>query len=589
MRKFQELQTACMIFLFCAVTAIVSPAQTFRTLVDFNSADGSVPDGGLVQGANGNFYGTTSGGGNNRAGTVFRITHAGVLTTLHSFGSEVCGPLFCTNPDGQFPSAGLVQGTDGNFYGTTSEGGTVRNFFAGEGTIFKITPEGALTTLYTFCSASGCADGSNPEAGLVQGTDGNFYGTTYSGGNNNRAGTVFKITPEGILTTLYTFCSASGCADGSTPYGGLVQGSDGNFYGTTLTGGNSSSYYGTVFRITSTGVLTTLYIFCSTSSCTCPASECTDGVFPAAGLVQGTDGNFYGTTSAGGFGDAGTAFKITPAGALTTLYNFCSASAYCSDGAAPEAGLVQGTDGNFYGTTNLGGNPNCSIEGSGCGTIFKITPEGTLTTLYSFCSASGCTDGSKPLAALVQGTNGNFYGTTPSGGNSGYGAVFSLSVGLDPFLETRPTSGPEGAKIGILGQGFTSSSIVKFGGVQATTVKLTGKTFLTATVPAGALTGSVTVSTGSTKLTSNQKFRVTPQLKSFTPSDGQVGTVVTITGTGLKQTSKITFDGVQATVHTVESDTQVEATVPTGAKTGKIAITTPGGTVKSATSFTVTE
>jgi hypothetical protein len=200
-------------------------------------------------------------------------------------------------------------------------------------------------------------------------------------------------------------------------------------------------------------------------------------------------------------------------------------------------------------------------------------------------------DGSNP-SGLAQATNGNFYGTTSVsqiiGGCTCNGTVFSLSMGLSPFVETRPNFGSEGAKIGILGQGFTNSSVVRFGGVKATAVKVTGTTLLTATVPAGALTGSVTVTTGSAKLTSNHTFRVRPQVKSFTPLDGPEGTVVTITGTGLKQTSKVTFAGVNAR-HTVDSDTQIKATVPTGAKTGKITITTLGGTTTSADSFTVTE
>ena len=329
-------------------------------------------------------------------------------------------------------------------------------------------------------------------------------------------------------------------------------------------------------------MLTTLYSFCS-------QTNCADGATPNA-VVQGTDGNFYGTTYVGGTstcsGGCGTIFKITPKGTLATLYSFCSQT-NCTDGVSPTAGLVQGTDGNFYGTTYAGGTSICF---GGCGTVFKITSGGTLTTLYSF---EGGIDGSEPRGGLVQATNGSLYGTTEFAGDLtcdsglGCGTVFSPYVGLGSFVETRPTSGIEGAKIGVLGQGFDSSSVVKFGGVQAKTVTTTGTTFLTATVPAGALTGSVTVTTGSTKLTSNHTFRVTPQVKSFTPSDGAEGTVVTITGTGLKQTRTVTFDGVEAAAHTVESDTEITATVPTGAKTGKIAITTLGGTATSATSFTI--
>jgi uncharacterized repeat protein (TIGR03803 family) len=335
MGKLSIAKMASIVFVFCAAAAIVSPAQTFRTLLDFNGTDGYNPYYvSPVQGTDGNFYGTTNQGGGTNDGTVFKVTPAGVLTTLYNF----CSETNCT--DGDYPVAGLVQGTDGNFYGTTSQGGASA---APRGTIFKITSAGTLTTLHSFCVLLGsdCPDGADPQAALVQGSDGNFYGTTYQGGCVTYSrfgcllgnyGTVFKITPAGVLTTLYTFCSASACTDGSNPVAGLVQGSDGNFYGTTSTGGGTN--YGTVFKITAAGKLTTLYSFCS-------ATNCTDGLYPFVGLVQGTDGNFYGTTTGGGDAAGGTAFKITPAGTLTTLYNFCSETD-CTDGDYPIAGLVQG-------------------------------------------------------------------------------------------------------------------------------------------------------------------------------------------------------------------------------------------------------
>ncbi len=413
MGKLNWGKRAYAVFLLCAATAIALPAQiTFTTLHSFDKTDGYGPNG-LVQATDGNFYGTTEEGGASDAcyqqcGTVFKITPSGTLTTLYSF----CSQGGCT--DGDSPVAGLIQGTDGNFYGTTAYGGANS---PDAGTIFKITPTGTLTTLYSFCSQSGCTDGYGPLGALVQATDGNFYGTTYGGGANG-VGTVFKITPSGTLTTLYSFrfCYEGGCTDGDSPYAALVQATDGNFYGTTDAGGaNAQINAGTVFKITPSGALTTLYSFCSQSGCT-------DGRAPYKALVQATDGNFYGTTYEGGAnnpGIAGTVFKITPSGALTTLYSFCSQSG-CTDGRGPYAALVQATDGNFYGTTVYGG-------ANGNGTVFKITPSGALTTLYSFCSQheSGfCTDGSGPVGALVQATNGNFYGTTHDGGANGYGTVF---------------------------------------------------------------------------------------------------------------------------------------------------------------------
>jgi uncharacterized repeat protein (TIGR03803 family) len=560
MMKLGGWKSICALLVLFTATAIVSRAQTFTTLHSFclqsGCTDGENPRVGVVQGRDGLLYGTTYQGGTIGYGTFFKITAKGTLTTLYSFCIS-----FCT--DGQYPNR-LVLGIDGNFYGTTSRGGGNNG-----GTVFKITPGGTLTTLYTFCSKSNCTDGEYPEAGLVQGTDGSFYGTTYQGGVLLN-GTVFKITPGGTLTTLYNFCSQiknNVCTDGAIPQSELVQGTEGNFYGTT------AGYGGTVFKITPRGTLTTLYTFCT---------NCVDGGGPN-GLVQGRDRNFYGTTINGGDYGGGTVFKMTPTGALTKLYSFCGQSG-CTDGVEPLAGLVQATDGNLYGTTANGG-------ANGYGTLFKITPIGGLTTLYSFCSQPICVDGLEPQAGLLQATNGKFYGTTLRGGTStdcylGCGAVFSLATGLNPFVEILPISGKEGAKIGILGQGFSSSSLVTFGGTKATTIVLSGTTFIIATVPAGALTGAVTVTTGTTTLASSQTFKVLPTLASFSPASGPVGTSVSINGTGLTQATRVSFNGIAASF-TVNSDILITATVPTGATTGKIAITTKGGTTTSATSFTL--
>jgi uncharacterized repeat protein (TIGR03803 family) len=375
-------------------------AQTFTTLDSFDGTDGSFPYAGLAQA--GNLYGTTVSGGANGEGTVFTMTQSGNLTTLHSF-------LYYT--DGELPYAGLVQGRDGNFYGTTYAGGTNN---AG-GTIFKITPSGKLTALYSFCSEvvnGNCTDGSSPDAGLVQDTFGNFYGTTSQGGASGNCGevgcgTVFKITPSGKLKTLHRFQRT----DGLYPYAGLVQATNGNFYGTTTEGGANTTDCGgfgcgTVFKITPSGKLKTLHSF---------AGYPKDGARPEAGLIQATNGNLYGTTQAGGAnGSAGTVFKITPSGKLKTLYNFCSQSG-CTDGSSPDAGLVQDTNGNLYGTTQGGG-------ANSYGTVFTITTSGKLKTLHSFDS----TDGAIPDAGLVQDINGYLYGTTTEGGANGEGSVFKL-------------------------------------------------------------------------------------------------------------------------------------------------------------------
>jgi len=423
----------CIVCLFCVAAAIAAPAQSvyFTTLASFNGTNGADPEAPVIQGADGNLYGTTDYGGAHYCGvtpcgTVYKITLAGTLTSLYSF----CSQPGCA--DGIFPIAGLMQANDGSLYGTTSEGGVD---FDGNsfGTVFKITPQGTLTTLYSFC-ASGppCTDGDQPVAGLVQANDGNLYGTTLAGGlvngGNGGSGTVFRVTPAGELTTLYDFCSQPNCADGGGLRAGLVQATDGNFYGTTMGGGhdcgenvNDSTGCGTVFKITPGGILTILHSF-----------DGTDGVQLRASLVQATDGNLYGTTYEGGANynnycphGCGTVFKITPGGTLTTLYSFCGQSG-CPDGTRPCASLVQASDGNFYGTTCGGGN---SDYGTIFGTIFKITSSGTLSTLYRFCSAGyPCPDGAGPYGGLVQASDGNFYGTTAGCGAYGYGAVYRLGI-----------------------------------------------------------------------------------------------------------------------------------------------------------------
>jgi uncharacterized repeat protein (TIGR03803 family) len=391
-RMFQVLVAS--IVLVLAGWAFNASGQTLTTLYNFTLAGGTFgtngvfPNDRLVQGTDRNFYGTTYEGGAYDVGTVFRITPSGSVTNLHSFRGS----------GGAFLFSGLVQGSDGNFYGTTIEGGTN---ICSCGTVFRITPSGNFTNIYSFDGSAG----SRPRGALVQGSDGNFYGAAGADGANG-AGTIFRITPSGNLTNLHSFSGI----DGNGPNGSLVQGSDGNFYGMTYSGGASN--FGTVFRITPSGCLTGLYSFSGL-----------DGAYPYFdnGLVQGSDGNFYGTTSEGGANNTGTVFRITASGTLTTLYSFSGL-----DGDNPGAELVHGSDGNFYGTTIHGGASNF-------GTVFRITSSGYLTNLYSFSGS----DGAAPYAGLVQGSDGNFYGTTYSGGTniSGgevEGTVFKLSVPLNP-------------------------------------------------------------------------------------------------------------------------------------------------------------
>jgi uncharacterized repeat protein (TIGR03803 family) len=363
-------------------------ASTFSTILNFNTANGAKPAAGLIQAGDGNFYGTTAGGGSSSAGTVFQLTPAGTLNTLVNFSG--------TNGAGAIPHGGVIQGSDGNFYGTTYFGGS-----SGYGTIFQLTANGAGFTLNTLVNFNS-ADGANPAAGLIQGKDGNFYGTTPFGGSANE-GTAFQLIPNGpgfTLNTLVTF----NFNNGANPYGGLIQGSDGNFYGTTssvsISGSNS---FGSAFKMTTGGTLTSLATFSGAN-----------GDYPNASLIQGSDGNFYGTTYYGGSLGYGTVFQLTPAGALTTVVNFTSAN-----GANPYAGLIQASDGNFYGTTYYGGS-------SGYGTVFQLTPNGagfTLNTLVNFNS----TNGANPLPGLIQGRDGGLYGTTSAGGAVNVGTVFRFN------------------------------------------------------------------------------------------------------------------------------------------------------------------
>jgi len=526
MSKLRLRRTIFLCCVFCAATAICSPTTiTFTTLVNFDVTDGAQPYlVSLVQGFDGNFYGTTSESGvPNKFGTVFKITPEGAPTTLHSF----CSETKCL--DGNTPYPGLILATNGNFYGTTQGGGA-----GSRGTVFDISPGGKLTTIYAFCSETNCADGESPYGGLIQASNGNFYGTTWGGGNgdcSDGCGTVFEITGAGKLTTIYRFCSKTDCADGAKPYGGLVQASNGNFYGTTWSGGGSKSSNGcfescgTVFEITPAGKLTTLYSFCS-------QAKCADGSNPAAGLIQASNGNFYGTTN-GGPDYQGTVFEITAAGKLTTLYSFCQ-QVSCLTGYGPYAGLIQATDRNLYGTTFGGGTHG------DYGTVFEITAAGKLTTLYSFSGANG----DRPTGGLVQATNGTFYGTTNIGGKNSDGTVFSLSTGLAPFVRLRTASGKVGSKVTILGMKLTGASKVEFNGTPAEfTIPQSGE--IIATVPSGATTGYVAVATPSGTLRSSTTFAVIPQIRSFEATTGPVGTSVPITGVSLTQTSEVTFDGVK--------------------------------------------
>jgi uncharacterized repeat protein (TIGR03803 family) len=464
----------------------------FTTLHSFTGVDGATPAASLLQANNGDFYGATEYGGANCAadiqcGTVYKITPSGTFNAIYSFCSQV------TCPDGKTPGS-LVQAANGDFYGVAGGGGTYYR-----GTLFQITSRGTLTTIYTFCDDVACAGGPGE---LMQAANGDLYGITSGGGGDNTYGTMFTITHAGVLTTLSSFFCPNICPDGSGPEG-LIQATNGNFYGTAAWGGFDAStpscYHGcgTIFKITPEGSLTRLYGFCSQPACA-------DGTTPSGYLVQATNGDLYGTTAFGGQGSnclgtvgCGTIFRITTGGTLTTIHNFCLKSG-CPDGYFAGQ-LIQAANGDLYGVTNAGG-------AHGYGTIFRMTPNGALVTLYNFCSQTGCADGSAPTS-LTQATNGIFYGTTTGGGTNGYGTVFSFSINQAAFIEARPIAGKAGDVVRIIGTNLSGATGVRFDGVAAAfTVESASE--ISTTVPAGATTGKIEVTTPDRTLSSNVPFRI---------------------------------------------------------------------------------
>ena len=509
--------------------ASICPAQIYVDLYNFDQIHGDSPSNPQVmaQGQDGNLYGTVPEGLAS-LGVIFQMTPAGVLTELYSF----VGP-----PDGSKPNAGLTLGLDGNFYGSTVLGGP-----SNVGTIFRVTPAGAVTILYSF---TGGTDGAYPYGTPILGNDGNLYGLT-------QYGTAYKITTSGVFTLLGTIPSRS--------FAPLFLGADGNFYGTTQYGGTFNQ--GTVFKMTPAGVVTVIYNF-----------DGTNGGVPWAGVVQASDGNFYGTATGGGSGSGGVVYRVTSSGNYKVLHSFPVGTQ--SDGNDPIASLVFATDGKFYGSTFAGGL-------NGYGVAFNVTATGQYSILNNFDKVSG----SAPSSNMVQHTNGWIYGLA-LGGTHTEGVFYGLAVNLGAKVKLVLSSGKVGGTVEVLGGGFTGTTAVKFNG-KAAHFSIISDTYLTAVTPAGATTGPVTVTTPTGTLSSMTTFRVIPKILSFTPTSGPVGTPVVITGNSFTGATKVTFGGVKATSFTVNSDNQITATVPTGAQTGKISVTTPGGTATSSGTFTVT-
>ncbi len=510
-------------------------AQTFTDLYDFDGTGhgccASYP-GVLAQGRDGNIYGTQVGGGANGRGTIFKMTPAGVITSLHDFNVS----------DGYSPQGGVTLGLDGNLYGTTAGGGANSG-----GVIYKITPAGVFTDIHDFL---GSASGGFPINSPVQGPDGKLYGTTTAGPTS-----VYRITPAGVFSVVASL-------GGLQCDGPLVVGVDGRFYGVTTTGGTHNR--GTFFSVTTAGVLTTIYSFNDPT-----------GYQPMGPLVQAADGFFYGTTYSGGSLGAGVIYKVTPAGVYTVLHNFDTSTR--ANGINPSTGMVQGSDGFLYGVTSGGG---ATLDG----TIFKIKTDGTLfAVIHNFDGSHGQTPYSLPLLH----TNGKIYGLTYQGGAHGDGVLYSLANGLKPFVQPVALKGAKvSAAVQLLGQNLSTTTGVTFG-TGPGTFTLGANGFMVVHPAAGANTGVISVKEAATTLVSPQKFKIIPTITSFSPTDGAVGTKVVITGISFTGATAVKFATGKAATFTVNSDTQITATVPVGAVTGVIQVVTPGGAVNSTATFTV--
>ena len=429
--------------------AVCARAQTLSYLAVFNGTDGVSPSGSLIQATDGNFYGY--------ADRVFRMMPTGELKVVYDW----CPPGAITCP---VAISGPILGVDGNLYGVTSEGGVGTN----SGTFYRLTLEGDLTTLWTFCAQFDCAPGPN---GIILGSDGNFYGTSYIG-----QGSIFRISPTGKFKLLHIFCSQPNCADGEYASVPPIQASDGNFYGVSPEGGAYGG--GVVYEVTASGTFSVVHDFCNKYN-----GPCKDGSFPNS-LVQDARGNFFGTTNLGGTLGWGTLFEITSKGEFFVLHDFAVKQGYASK-------LILANDGNLYGW--------------GGATIFESSPAGDITWLNAF---DCCKEGYYPNAPLFQGTDGNLYGTTTAGPYYyGHGTVFKVSNGLSPLVETVPTGGKIGQSIVILGNSLTGSTSVTFNEVPAA-FTVESDTYIKATVPAGATTGTVSVVTPSGTLDSNPQFVV---------------------------------------------------------------------------------
>jgi uncharacterized repeat protein (TIGR03803 family) len=392
MKWFEKISAPAASTLAIAIAVVIlftlqSQAQSFTVLYSFGAPpDAEFSTASLVRDKSGNLYGTTIFGGSFGNGAVFRVDASGNETVLY---------VFTGGTDGGLPFAGLIRDSQGNLYGTTTQGGDLTCVAPiGCGTVFKVDSSGHETVLYRFKNG---ADGEYPYAGLYRDGTGNLYGTTVNGGSSANYGTVYKVTRPGQETVLYRF---KGKKDGAFPFGALIADSTGRLYGTTTQFGSSGG--GSVFRLNSSGQIATVGNLQPSS-----------GESPTAGVTRDGAGNLYVTATFGGTYGAGSVIKISPSGKQTTLYSFTNGS----DGGTPYAAVIRDSAGSLYGTTFFGGI-------GGFGTVFKLDAENNFTVLYTF---TGGEDGGNPWGGLTMDANGTLYGTNSVGGVSGNGVVYKVT------------------------------------------------------------------------------------------------------------------------------------------------------------------